>query len=250
MDFCKIKAFEEYKDIEAFYTYKNWNNWPCNEPDNTEGFEGVARLFGIRKDDMVRIPQKHTSNVRVITKENAGEGITKTALEGYDGMVTNVPGIMMCTVEADCVPVYIYDPQNKAIGMIHSGWKGTAGLIAAKAVSLMKETYGTNPEDVIVCFGPCICGKCYEVSDDLIPHFLETYTKEQTESFFTPKENSKYMLDLVEAITTSLCVVGVKRSNIFEPDSCTLEDERLCSWRRDADPKARMLTAIMLKNDR
>lgn len=247
MDYRKITKLTETGLVEAFYTLKNWSNWPCNEPDNIEGYIQAGEIFGLTAESFVRIPQTHTSKVRIIDIENAGEGIVKEALPGFDGMVTNVPGIMLATVEADCVPVYMLDPDKKVIAMVHSGWRGSAGKIANNAVEIMKENYGSIPEDIIVCFGPCICGKCYEVSDDLIPKFEENYTKEQVKSFFEPKSNGKYNLDLVKAITIALLDIGVKGDNIHKPDACTLEDTDLCSWRRDADPKARMLTAIMLK---
>lgn len=247
MDYCNIKRLKETGLVEAFYTYKNWSNWPCNEPDNIEGYEKAAEIFGIEADKIVRIPQTHTNKVRLVNASDAGEGIIKESFPGYDGMVTNEPGIMLATVEADCVPVYMLDPDKKVIAMVHSGWKGTAGKIAVDAIKLMSENFGCRAEDILVCFGPCICGKCYEVSDDLIPKFEETYPKEQVNQFFEPKPNRKYMLDLIKAITFALLDEGLKEENIDKPDACTLEDANLCSWRRDADPKARMLTAIMLK---
>lgn len=247
MDFCRINKLVDTGLVEAFYTLKSWSNWPANEPDNIEGYEKAAEIFGISVDNIIRIAQTHTNKVKLVQAVDGGEGITKETKPGFDGMVTNGPGLMLATVEADCVPVYMLDPAKKVIAMVHSGWKGTAGKIANDAVSLMKNEFGSNAEDILVCFGPCICGDCYEVSDDLIPKFEESYTKEQVESFFTPKPNGKYMLDLVKAITTALLEMGLKECNIAEAEDCTLENTNLCSWRRDADPKARMLTAIMLK---
>lgn len=247
MDFCRINKLVDTGLVEAFYTLKSWSNWPANEPDNIEGYEKAAEIFGISVDNIIRIAQTHTNKVKLVQAVDGGEGITKETKPGFDGMVTNESGLMLATVEADCVPVYMLDPAKKVIAMVHSGWKGTAGKIANDAVSLMKNEFGSNAEDILVCFGPCICGDCYEVSDDLIPKFEESYTKKQVESFFTPKPNGKYMLDLVKAITTALLEVGLKKCNIAETEDCTLENTNLCSWRRDADPKARMLTAIMLK---
>lgn len=247
MDFCRINKLVDTGLVEAFYTFKSWSNWPANEPDNIEGYKEAAEVFGISVDNIVRIAQTHTSKVKLVNASDGGEGITKETKPGFDGMVTNVPGLMLATVEADCVPVYMLDPVKKVIAMVHSGWKGTAGKIANDAVELMKNEFGSDVKDILVCFGPCICADCYEVSDDLIPKFEEKYAREQVESFFAPKTNGKYLLDLVKAITMGLVDAGLNAGNIAKAEDCTLENKNLCSWRRDGDPKARMLTAIMLK---
>lgn len=240
-----IPAFREYKEIRAIYTTAEWNRWPCNETGETAAYDRLASLFGTETSRIVRIPQTHTDKVRVIEEENAGEGVVRIAEEGYDGMITNVIGIALCTVEADCVPVYLYDPVKRVIGMIHSGWKGCAGCIAEHAVALMQDKYGTDPADVIAAFGPCICGDCYEVGEELIDPFRENFN-EITDVIFKNKGNGKYLLNLTGAIRHSLLRAGLAGRNIHESPACTFETKDLCSWRRDKDKLARMLTGIML----
>ena len=86
-------------------------------------------------------------------------------------LITNEPGVILSTFYADCVPLYFVDPVNKAIGLSHSGWRGTVGRIGQKTLEAMKEAYGTNPEDIYAAVGPSICQECYEISEDVFPAY-------------------------------------------------------------------------------
>ena len=77
-----------------------------------------------------------------------------------DGMITNVPGICLVTFYADCVPLYFVDPVKKAIGLSHSGWRGTVGKIGKVTVEQMQKTYGSDPKDILAAIGPSICQDC------------------------------------------------------------------------------------------
>ena len=95
----------------------------------------MAAALNMRVEDMVLSDQTHTTNVRVITEEDRGKGILRPQdYSDVDGMITNVPGIVLVTSYADCVPLYFVDPVRKAIGLSHSGWKGTVGHIGQKTV--------------------------------------------------------------------------------------------------------------------
>ena len=242
-----IKELENTGLVKTIYTKKGWEEWPSNEVEKSYLYEKLTGLFGTDKEYVIRIPQTHSNKARVVTLDNIGEGIIKSADEGYDAMITNIPGIILCTVEADCVPVYILDPVNKVIGMVHSGWKGTAGIISVNTIELMVKEYNTNPKDIIACLGPCICGECYEVGAELISEFENNYFRNEIEKIFIKRNNEKYLLNLPEAIKISLLKIGVKGVNIIPSPACTFENPDLCSWRRDKNPKARMLTGIMLK---
>ena len=98
-----------------------------------------AKAVGFPYENIVTTNQTHTTNVRVVTKEDCGKGITKDRdYSDVDGLITNVPGIVLTTYYADCVPLYILDPVNKAIGLSHSGWKGTVNRIGENTLKLTK----------------------------------------------------------------------------------------------------------------
>ncbi len=151
-----------------------------DDPDKVmENYRRLAAELDGNVDQIVTTDQTHTSTVRVVTKEDAGKGIVKERdYTDVDGLVTNVPGLILSVFVADCVPVLLYDPVHRAIGAVHSGWRGTVGRISKVALDLMQENYGTNPEDVRVAIGPSICRDCYEVSQDVAEEFMEEFQVE------------------------------------------------------------------------
>lgn len=248
IEHIEIKELCDTGLVKAFYTTIDNSVWKYGKDGALDNCEKLSKTLGISLDDMTMVNQTHTSSVRIVSRKNAGEMVTRPITEdGFDGMITNEKGFLICTVEADCVPVYILDPINKAIGMVHSGWRGTAGIISVNAIKLMSEKFGSNPCDIKVVIGPCICKDCYEVGSELIEQFRQNYSDEEINEIFTHRKEDKYSLDLSKAIRISLINVGVKEENIADTGVCTYETESLCSWRRDNPVMRSMLTAIMLK---
>ena len=98
-----------------------------------ENYNRISAALGFSPEDIVTSDQTHTANVRVITAEDRGNGITKPRpYTDVDGMITNVPGLVLATFYADCVPLYFADPVHKAVGLSHSGWRGTAAGIGKR----------------------------------------------------------------------------------------------------------------------
>ena len=121
-----------------------------------------------------------------------GKGIVKPKdYKEVDGFITNTKGLVLTTFYADCVPLFFVDPVQKAIGLSHSGWRGTAGEIGRKTVEKMGEAYGTKPKDLIAVIGPSICEKCYEVGLDV--------SKKFPTEVVIQKEDHRYHLDLWKA---------------------------------------------------
>jgi len=114
--------------------------------------EILAVETGFPLTNFVMQEQVHSDRVEVIGNEHKGMGVfnKEDALPVSDAMITNHQQIGLFLFAADCVPVLFYDPRNSVIGAAHSGWKGTVGKIAQKTVLAMKNSYGTNPEDVLV----------------------------------------------------------------------------------------------------
>lgn len=249
--YYSIKEMDQTGLVKTVYTTKADSAWKYGKDGAFQNCVKLANTLDIRPQDMVMLNQTHTNGVRVITRKEGGEMVVRPMeKEGFDGMITDERGLMLCTVEADCVPVYILDPTHPAIGMVHSGWKGTAGQIAANAVTLMKEHYYSKPQDILIAIGPCICADCYEVGAELREEFSNLYDQVELDEIFINRHGDKYNLDLKKAICISLKKVGVKSENIFDTGRCTKEDEELCSWRRDNPVMKSMLTGIMLYADK
>ena len=131
-----------------------------------ENFQRVAQALGTEYGNFVFTDQTHTVNVRRVGIEDAGKGLTRA--RGYsdvDGLITNEPRLVLSTFYADCVPLYFIDTKKRAIGLSHSGWRGTVRRMGRVTLETMRREFGTLPEDVICAIGPSICQDCYEVSE-------------------------------------------------------------------------------------
>ena len=242
-----IEQFDRTDLVRTVYTTVADSAWKYGKEGSFQNCIRLANTMGIKPDNMVMLNQTHSDGIRVITHEDGGEMVVRPmTADGCDGMITSEAGIMLCTVEADCVPVYILDPKHPAIGMVHSGWKGTASHIVVRAIEKMMKTYGSKANDILVAFGPCICGNCYEVGSELRDEFAANYHADEIEAIFKPAQDDKYMLDLKKAIRISLKWTGIRGENIFDTGRCTKESADLCSWRRDNPVMKSMLTGIML----
>lgn len=187
-----------------------------------ENYRRLAEAVGFSVENIVTSDQTHTANVRVITETDRGNGITKPRpYTDVDGMITNVSGLVLATFYADCVPLYFIDPVRKAIGLSHSGWRGTAAHIGAVTVRRMQEEYGSLPEDIYGAIGPSICQECYEVSEDVILEFQKTFPEQSWRDLFYRKENSKYQLNLWEANRQIMLEAGLIEEHISLPGLCT-----------------------------
>ena len=211
-----------------------------------ENYRRMADALGFSCEDIVTSDQTHTTNVRVITEEDRGNGITRPRpYTDVDGMVTNVPGLVLTTFYADCVPLFFVDPIHGAVGLSHSGWRGTAGKIGAVTVEKMRETYGTRPEDIYSAIGPSICQECYEVSEDVIEEFKKSFQKKDWESLFYKKDNGKYQLDLWEANRIIMIEAGIQESHISMPGICTCHNPEFLFSHRASKGKRGNLAAFL-----
>ena len=207
----------------GIFSSMNLNFKRGDDPDAVmENYRRMAAALNMRVEDMVLSDQTHTTNVRVITEEDRGKGILKPQdYSDVDGMITNVPGIVLVTSYADCVPLYFVDLVRKAIGLSHSGWKGTVGHIGQKTVWKMHEVYGSEPKDIVAAIGPSICQSCYEVSDDVAEAFRANFTADEAADILLDKGNGKYQLDLWKANWYVLTDAGILPEHLFVTDLCT-----------------------------
>ena len=132
--------------------------------DVLENFTRMAKALKVERDRMVVSYQTHTVNVRRVTTADEGKGVIRPRdYKDVDGLITDVPGLTLVTFYADCVPLYLVDPVHRAIGLSHSGWRGTVKKMGQVTLEAMKEAFTTKPEDVIAAIGPSICKDCFEV---------------------------------------------------------------------------------------
>ena len=188
-----------------------------------ENYRRIAALLGCEISDIVCSDQTHTTNVRVVDDKDGGKGILYPKdYTDVDGLITNVKGIVLATFYADCVPLFFIDVRNKAIGLSHSGWRGTVRRMGAVTIDAMRKEYGTKPEDILAAIGPSICRDCYEVSEDVADAFRNEFSKAgQSEQLLLSKGKGKYQLDLWRANQIILEEAGVLPEKIQVTDICT-----------------------------
>ena len=199
-------------------------------------------------NDSVALNQVHGSNIILVGESDRGRGMTsyEDFLCSADGMVTNKPGILLTTYYADCVPIYIYDPQTNSIGIAHAGWKGTVLKIGISLVSSLNKSYGVNPNNCIAVIGPSIGPCCYEVDERILNPVKKAYP--DYFSIVTNEGLGKGFIDLWEANNLSLQESGILSQNIYMSKLCTsCNKEYFFSHRRDNGRTGRMSAVIGLR---
>jgi polyphenol oxidase len=124
-----------------------------------------------------------------------------------DAIITNQPGITLFMRFADCVPVLLYDPCRKVVGLVHAGWQGTIKKIAAEAITAMTKQYQCQPEDILAGIGPSIGPDHYAVGGDVIAQVQNAFGKDAGALLLSREE--KVYLDLWKANEIVLQQAGV-----------------------------------------
>ncbi|MBB3186353.1 peptidoglycan editing factor PgeF [Microbacter margulisiae] len=206
----------------------------------------LCNELGIAFSTLIGTHQMHTTNVKEIDEALLAmpEPERKAAVEGFDAVITRVRGICITTTTADCVPILLFDPLQKAVAAIHSGWKGTLNNITAATIDKMQERFGTDPHTLIAAIGPCISGEVYEVGEDLYQQFQEKGF--DVSRYFRPKSGGKYLFDVRAVVFDELRAKGVK--DIEVSTHCTYsEPELFFSARRQGIRSGRLLSGIGLR---
>ena len=213
----------------------------------------------------VAMKQIHSSIVHHVAK------LPDKPLAG-DGLITCEPRLVLTVRTADCIPVLIVDPVERAVGSFHAGWRGTLARIVEKGVGEMRRRFRSEPENLRAAIGPGIHRCCYEVSDDFREKFAAqfAYADELFEDVFSSDPvhekypllflnkrapghgdpHCKLHLDLPEANRRQLLDAGVPEKNIWLSELCTsCRNDLLFSHRKEQGRTGRMVAAIAISPD-
>jgi polyphenol oxidase len=145
------------------------------------------------------------------------------SIDDVDALVTDQKGVAIFATYADCYPIVLWDPEKRVAGLVHAGWRGTAAGVATAAVDFMRAEFGCS--HIRAGIGPGICGRCYEVGDDVAGKF--------DARFVGPSNTGKWLLDLAAANAAQLEAAGVKA--VYDIAMCTKESYLFPSHRRMPD---------------
>ena len=204
------------------YTSLNIGPNSCDNPAHIQ--ENRNRLFKALHLSLesLAIPQQiHSDHIKCVS--NSGH-VPET-----DGLISNTPGLVLTIQIADCLPVFLHDPQNRSIGLVHAGWKGSSKRIAAKAVQEMHTSFESNPKELSACLGPSIGPCCYQIGSDVAKYFSKEFV---TEGF----------LDLWKCNYAQLMECGIRPENISVSRVCTMcHSDLFFSHRKTGKDTGRMM---------
>jgi YfiH family protein len=183
--------------------------------------------FFSQKSSFVSVSQVHGDEVYVVKEKRDINWQTSSERIEADSLITNIPEVVLTVLTADCPPILLFDLKERAVGAVHSGWRGTEKSIVKRTVESMYREYATESENLVVGIGPSIRGCCYEVGGEVAERF-KSYPSA------VKKEGDRYFLDVATVCKKQLLSLGVKRESIETIPICTSCDkENFFSYRRD-----------------
>ncbi len=209
-----------------------------------ENYKRIADALGIQCENMVLSRQVHDNKVREVSEADKGKGIYReNDLEGYDGLMTNIPNIALVTFYADCVPIFFLDPMKRAIAVSHSGWRGTVKEIGAETLERMKNRFGCHPGDMEIAIGPSIGSCCFEVGEEVVQAFVQPLP--WSKKYCCKTGVDKWHIHLQEIIRQSLLNAGAREERINVSGICTKCNNEIFYSHRGDHGKTGSLAAIM-----
>jgi len=168
---------------------------------------------GSTPDRLMRVKQVHGNVVRILKTGDVSEGASAARPDG-DAIVSNVGGVVLAVMVADCVPILVCDPVRGAAAAIHAGWRGTCARVGQAAIDAMRREFGSDPASLIAAIGPSIGPDEYEVGESLIEAFLKGgHAKADVDRWFV-RSRTKPHLDLWSANRDQLIEAGLRPANI------------------------------------
>lgn len=177
--------------------------------------------MGIDPTTLVTAHQVHGNAVGVVPKSKAGTGSAPgSGLFGkFDSLITNDPGVAVVMTHADCLAVILCDPQTRAVGVVHAGWRGTVSDVTGAAVRTMVDQLGSGPEQILAFIGPGICADCYSVGDEVIDGWRAGMPRDGDSAI--SRSDGTWHFDLAEANRLQLRAAGVREDAIERSGICT-----------------------------
>lgn len=207
--------------------------------------EQLSFILEVDYERIISVKQVHGTEILIV--KSIQELSSRTGMIERDGIITNIPGVLLITYYADCVPIYFVDRKKKIIGIAHAGWRGTYENMAGKMIDAFIDSFDSQIEDIIAAIGPAIGPCCYEIGNDVERLFIDRY--ENYNKIIVNRDGKTY-LDLKKVNFFQIMEKGVPKENIILSNTCTsCNIDKLYSYRRENGTDKRMVAGICLNRN-
>jgi polyphenol oxidase len=216
--------------------------------------------LGAKNFSLLLLKQIHSDVVHLFSKSSAN------ACKG-DACTSNVPGLLLGVQTADCVPILLVDPKQRAVAAVHAGWRGTLARIVQKTVGRMQLEFESKPGNLLAALGPSIGPCCYEVGAEFVTKFTAQFA-DAHDYFDEPRTGEEpnpiqwlnmmppghqplpknVRLDLPRANRSQLIAAGLRPANVFTSGLCTAcRTDLFFSYRREGTISGRLLSVAGIR---
>ncbi len=196
--------------------------------------------------------QEHGIEIVCVEEKDRGAGAdpSRERLGPADGLYTESPGVPLGILVADCLPVFIADPERRRVGLLHSGWRSTHGDISGALVERWV-TGGASPKELVAWIGPGIEKCCFEVGGEVLEAFAERYPEWQDTLVWRTgartQEPGAGTIDLKEIVLRQLLRRGLEPSRVEVSRHCTMCGAGYFSYRRDGPGVGHNMAVMMVR---
>lgn len=254
IEYIQFKKLLEYEDIITHaYTLKmdNISFKTVTEEEKDIAINSYKQLCGklnLDYNNIVKCSQTHTDHIEIVEKKinRNSPDINTKKYNNTDALITNKKDLILSTINADCILFLLFDPINKVIANVHSGWRGTLKEIVIKTLNKMHNEYNSNYEDIICCICPSIRVCHFEVDKQVKDLFNDKFKYlSNINKIIIPKSNNKYNIDTILLNKTLLLNLGLREENIIDSGICSVCNKDIINSYRVDKPNYNLSTAII-----
>lgn len=247
VEYFVSKRLQDLGVTNAYTLKKGGFNIGSDSGAMLTSYQKLSRALEISINNIIRPIQTHSDRIKEINYPITTTQLLSKELNEVDGLLTNRKNVFLSLGYADCTPILLYDPIQKVIGNIHSGWRGTIQRIGEKAIKKMRQNYDCQPENIVCFLGPCIQKCHFEVGEEVANMFQKEFQDMiGMEQFIKQQQNSnKYYIDTTKINEKMLEKLGLKKENIITSDICTVCQQEIVHSYRACGKEAGRNTAII-----
>ncbi len=201
----------------------------------------LAEALELSIGNFITLHQMHSSQILKVSLKEANSFLSEKVTAKGDALITSDP-VALTLFYADCLPIFLIEPQRKVAGLIHAGWRGLKEQIAKKTVEEMVMEFGILPENLFAWLGPSIDHCCYQVSSDFLDYF------QANPESVKKTIDGRVFLNLKSIGYAQLRESGVKKENIKTVPYCTsCQKDFFFSYRRENGETGRQAAILVLR---